>query len=177
VAKKTSGRKETKTEFLRRLLGRNPDLERQQINQKWAKAGHEGEISHALFYQVRAKMGIKTEWMWVMDPPPESARAARPESPRTNPPNDDLVEAAQNVLPQILMLYKFFQDTRPVMQLDLPDQKIYAYPYKEFKAGLNPRSQAILEDQYERAIAQDKIVVFVRDNETQRFVSMSFDNE
>ena len=35
----------------------------------------------------------------------------------------------------------------------------------------------MLEAEYERAIEQDKIVVFVRDNETRRFVSMSFDNE
>jgi hypothetical protein len=63
------------------------------------------------------------------------------------------------------------------MQLDLQSQKIYAYPYKEFKAELSPRSQAMLEAEYERAIAQEKIVVFVRDNETRRFVSMSFDNE
>ena len=177
MAKKSSGRKETKTAFLRRLLGRNPDLEHEQINQRWAKAGHDGEISNAPFYQVRAKMGIKTEWMWVKDPEPERADAAKSELPRTDRPNDDLVEAAQNVLPQILMLYKLFEDKRPVMQLDLPNQKIYAYPYKEFKAELSPRSQAMLEAEYERAIAQDKIVVFVRDNETRRLVSMSFDNE
>ena len=63
------------------------------------------------------------------------------------------------------------------MLLELPSQRIYAYPYREFKDELNERSQAMLEDQYERAVAEDKIVVFVRDNETRRFVSMTFDNE
>jgi hypothetical protein len=106
VVKKSSGKKETKTEFLGRWLGRNPDLEHWQINQRWTKAGHDGEISNALFYQVRAKMGIKTEWRWVMDSEPESARAEKSELPRTDRPNDDLVEAAQDLLPQILMLYK-----------------------------------------------------------------------
>ena len=91
--------------------------------------------------------------------------------------NDDLVEAAKNFLPHILIFYKRFEEERPVMLLDLQSQKIYAYPYKEFKDGLNERSQAMLKDEYEQAVAEDKIVVFVRDNETRRFVSMSFRNE
>ena len=75
------------------------------------------------------------------------------------------------------MFYGRFEAKRPVMLLELPSQRIYAYPYREFKADLSARSQAMLEEQYERAVAEDKIVVFVRDNETQRFVSISFDNE
>jgi hypothetical protein len=35
----------------------------------------------------------------------------------------------------------------------------------------------MLEDEYERAAAQGKIVVFVRDDETRKFVSMTLDNE
>jgi hypothetical protein len=93
---------------------------------------------------------------------------------RKRRPNADPVEAAQTLLPHVLRFYKRFEDKRPVMVLELPSQRIYAYPYKEFKDDLNERSQAILKDQYERAVAEDKIVVFVRDNETRRFVSMSF---
>ena len=51
-------------------------------------------------------------------------------------PNDDLVEAAENFLPHILMFYERFEDKRPVMLLDIQSRKIYAYPYKEFKADL-----------------------------------------
>ena len=80
--------------------------------------------------------------------------------------NDDLVEAAENCLPNILMFYKRFEEKRPVMLLDLQSQKIYAYPYKEFKAELSERSQVMLAADYEKAIAKNKIVVFVRDNET-----------
>jgi hypothetical protein len=92
-------------------------------------------------------------------------------------PNDDLVGAAEHFLPHILMFYKRFEDKRPVMLLDLQSQKIYAYPYKEFKDDLSERSQAMLAADYEKAIAQNKVVVFVRDNETRRLVSMLFDNE
>ncbi len=91
--------------------------------------------------------------------------------------NDDLVEAAEKFLPHILMFYERFEDKRPVMLLDLQSQKIYAYPYKEFKADLSERSQVMLAADYEKAIAGNKIVVFVRDNETRRLVSMLFDYE
>jgi hypothetical protein len=96
---------------------------------------------------------------------------------RNRSPNDDLVEAAENCLPNILMFYKRFEDKRPVMLLDLQSQKIYAYPYEEFKAELGERSQMMLAADYEMAIAKNKIVVFVRDNENRRLASMLFDYE
>jgi hypothetical protein len=100
------------------------------------------------------------------------ARVRRKESP-----DGDLVEAAEGVLPHILMFYERFEGKRPVMLLDLQGRKIYAYPYEEFKADLGQRSQAILTADYEKAIAMDKVVVFVRDNETERLVSMLFDRQ
>jgi hypothetical protein len=96
---------------------------------------------------------------------------------RSDERNDDLVEAAENSLPHILMFYKRFEENRPVMLLDLQSLKIYAYPYEEFKAELDKRSQMMLAADYEKAIAKNKIVVFVRDNETQRLASMLFDYE
>jgi Plasmid pRiA4b ORF-3-like protein len=70
MAKKKAAKPETKSEFLRKVLSRNPDLDHRQVNQKWAKAGHAGQISNALFYKVRADLGIKTEWVWVKEPEP-----------------------------------------------------------------------------------------------------------
>ena len=65
MAKKKAAKKETKSEFLRKVLSKNPNLEYRQVNQRWAKAGHAGEISNALYYRVRADLGIRTEWTWV----------------------------------------------------------------------------------------------------------------
>lgn len=96
---------------------------------------------------------------------------------RKDSPNDDLVEAAEHFLPHILRFYKRFEDKRPVMLLDLPSQKIYAYPYEEFKADLDERSQSMLTADYEKAVARNKVVVFVRDNDTRRLASMLFDDE
>jgi hypothetical protein len=177
MAKKDGAKPETKSEFLRKVLSKNPDLDYPQVNRRWAKAGHAGEISNALYYKVRGELGIKTEWVRVKEGGPETRELHRPGPERRARPNDDLIEAAEFFLPQILMLYKRFAGNRPVMLLELPRQRIYAYPYQEFKDALSERSQAMLEEQYARAVAEDKIVVFVRDNETVRFVSMTFENE
>ena len=75
----------------------------------------------------------------------------------------------------ILGLYKRFEDKKPVMLLDIQEQKIYAYPYNEFKSELSERSQIQLEEQYEAAILKDEMVVFVRDNEKRDLVSYSLE--
>jgi hypothetical protein len=96
---------------------------------------------------------------------------------RKRRPNGDLIEAAESVLPDILRFYRRFRDKRPVMLHDLPGGRIYAYPYGQFKADLSERSQATLTASYEQALAGNKVVVFVRDDESRRLVSMLFNEE
>jgi hypothetical protein len=57
--------------------------------------------------------------------------------------------------------------------------KIYAYPYREFRADLSKKSQASLKGDYESAAAHGSMIVFVRDNIRQKLVSyvMSTDSE
>ena len=69
--KKVEG-KETKSEFLRKALSKNPNLDFYRVNRKWAESGHAGDISNALFYHVRGKLGIHTEWVRVRDPERET---------------------------------------------------------------------------------------------------------
>jgi hypothetical protein len=76
MAKKKAGKRVTKSDFLRKALGRNPDLELGQINRRWAKAGHPGEISGPLYYVIRRELGIRSEWGWY--PADEPALATRP---------------------------------------------------------------------------------------------------
>src|SRR4051794_23069846 len=98
--------------------------------------------------------------MTVADEEAEIGEVLMARAKRKKSPNDDLVEAAENFLPHILMFYKRFEEKRPVILIDLQTQKIYAYPYKEFKAELSERSQVMLAADYEKAIAENKIVVF-----------------
>jgi len=96
---------------------------------------------------------------------------------RSEPDSDYLLDAANRYWPYILTAYKQFEDKRPVMLLDIQEGRIYVYPYAEFRQELSEKSQQSLKDQYERAIQENKIVVFVRDNEQRRLVSYSMDYE
>lgn len=122
MAKKKAAKKETKSEFLRKVLTKNADLDHHQVNRLWAKTGHSGEISSPLYYKVRAELGIKTEWVWAKDSGPENDESVVMRPERKDGPNDDLVQAAKDVLPHILMFYIRFEDKRPVMLFDLQSQ-------------------------------------------------------
>lgn len=71
----------------------------------------------------------------------------------------------------ILRAYADFEEKKPVILFDIQAEKIYAYPYHDFKADLSLRSQALLEQQYTNAVTAGKIVVFVRDNRKRQLVS------
>jgi Plasmid pRiA4b ORF-3-like protein len=75
MAKKKAGKRVTKSEFLRKALGRNPELDLSQINRRWAQAGHPGEISGPLYYLIRRELGIRSEWGWF--PKDEATPATR----------------------------------------------------------------------------------------------------
>ena len=74
----------------------------------------------------------------------------------------------------IQLFYKKFKDKKPVMELSLPSYKIYAYPYSEYLKMLSERSQKMLIKKYNEAIKNNKMVVFVRDNEEEVLKSSSF---
>lgn len=75
---------------------------------------------------------------------------------------DYLLDAACEQWPSIRLLYDRFRDKKPVMLFDIQEQRIYAYPYTEFRKELSKRSQRSLKEQYERAGRENKVVVFVR---------------
>ncbi len=85
--------------------------------------------------------------------------------------NDPYFSLVEEQWPNILALYRMYEEKKPVMLFDIQEQRLYAYPYDEFKANLNPRNQTKLEEQYKEATADSSIVVFVRDNEQMKLVS------
>jgi hypothetical protein len=73
----------------------------------------------------------------------------------------------------ILSLYMQFEDKNPVMLFDLKEHQVHAYPYQEFKDQLNRKSQRELAQQYRRALEQNYMVIFIRDEEQKQLVSYS----
>jgi hypothetical protein len=86
---------------------------------------------------------------------------------------DALYEAVCENTELILRAYALHEDKKPVLLYDLQERRLYVYPYEPFKADLTPRSQISLTDQYEKALDNNQIVVFVRDNVGRKLVSYS----
>jgi hypothetical protein len=79
--------------------------------------------------------------------------------------HDEFFAVLDEYMDPLQMFYRKFADKKPVMQISLPEQRIYAYPYEGYLTMLSPRSQKILQRQYRRAIKTGKMVVFVRDED------------
>ncbi len=75
--------------------------------------------------------------------------------------------------PRIAALYNEHADKRPVMLIDVEETAIHAFPYQEFTALLDAASQAALAEQYQRAVANRQMVLFVRDTQHKIFQSYS----
>ena len=73
----------------------------------------------------------------------------------------------------IVMMYEQYASKKPVMLFDIQEQRIYALPYADYRTELSKRSQDSLKEQYQHAIANGEIVVFVRDNDEEKLVSYS----
>ena len=90
---------------------------------------------------------------------------------------DDLLAAVNRYRNEILCAYSLWKDKKPIVLFHIQEGRIYVYPYEEFKNDLNARGQISLKAQYEQAVLENKIVVFVRDEEKQRLVSFSIGHE
>lgn len=86
----------------------------------------------------------------------------------------DFYTIIDDYMGHIQLFYKKFKDKKPVMELSLPSYKIYAYSYSEYFKMLSERSQEMLKKEYNEAIKNNKMVVFVRDNEERVLKSSSF---
>src|SRR6266403_3961601 len=85
--------------------------------------------------------------------------------------SDPYFKVIQEQWPNIRGLYMTYARERPIILYDIQDQKIYAYPYKEFKSELSENSRASLEHDYKSASRLGGMVVFVRDNIERKLVS------
>jgi hypothetical protein len=91
--------------------------------------------------------------------------------------DDPFLDVVAEHWEKIVAGYMQYEDAKPVMLYDIQEQRIYAFPYEDFKSEMSAKSQASLAEQYERATTAGQIVVFVRDNEARRLVSYSIDRK
>jgi hypothetical protein len=96
---------------------------------------------------------------------------------RTRSPNADLVEAAHSHRDQILMFHDQRGGTHPVILLDFQRLKLRSYPFKKYRATVRSESQAMLAEEYDKAVAKNRIFVVVWDSATRRLATIKLRRE
>jgi hypothetical protein len=113
--------------------------------------------------------------MMVADEEAEVEEVPMAKAKRNKSPNADLVKAVQDHTDQIIDFYERVEYKRPVIVLDFQRQQLQAYAYEDYKVRLSKESQVVLDEEYEKAMAEDKIFVLAWDDATQRLVTTTFD--
>jgi hypothetical protein len=93
-----------------------------------------------------------------------------------DPTSDYLWDALEQNWPSILKAYRLCQDQDlgPVVLLyDMQEKRVYGYRFPEFKEDMAEAARQALQEQQDRAASEGKLLVFVRDNEKRRLVSVS----
>jgi hypothetical protein len=109
-----------------------------------------------------------------------SGRPGRGSEPQRSekPDSDYLWDALVENWPHILRMYRLCKHHGEIIVLyDIQEQRVYVYPYQEFKADLRESSRSPLQEQFEAATREGRFVVFIRDNDKRRLVSFTMDPE
>jgi len=77
----------------------------------------------------------------------------------------------------ILNLYYQFENKKPIMLYNIQEKRIYAYPPYEFIADQSENSRKKILSQYEDAVINNQIVIFIKDRENKKLMSYTFDIE
>ena len=71
--------------------------------------------------------------------------------------NEDLVQAACRIQDQSCRAYRLHQEDRPIMEFDVVEGRIYAYPYAGYRNRLSETSEKLLDREYRDAEANRQI--------------------
>ena len=71
-------------------------------------------------------------------------------------------------------VYQFYQlggRKDLIMVYQMAEKRIYSYVYNQFRQTLSANSKAMLAEQYKEALAENKIVLFIQDDEMRKLKS------
>jgi hypothetical protein len=92
-------------------------------------------------------------------------------------PNADLILAVRSHKDQIRKFRDEAKHERPVIVLDFQAGKLHSYPFEQYKSMIRQNSRAILDREYEKAVAKNKVLVLVWDKGTRRLVTTTFKHD
>jgi hypothetical protein len=76
--------------------------------------------------------------------------------------------------PTIMLAWKEHAEKRPVVECDLANKTVAAYPAKEYIDALSERTRETTHIEFDRIIKKGGIMVFIRDNKNRIIQSYTF---
>jgi hypothetical protein len=73
----------------------------------------------------------------------------------------------------LVHVFRTFESKRPILLYDVQEKRLYAYPYQGFVEDMSAKERPVIAQSYERVLAGETILVFVRDNEKRKLVSFN----
>jgi tetratricopeptide (TPR) repeat protein len=113
---------------------------------------------------------------WIEDeaPRPSKARKRRRRDP-DEPDSEvmEMLEVVQRLWPEIRRAHDESGGQKPIILLHLPSEQVAAIPLEEFKSKLDEEGASQIEEQYQQALQDDDLVIFVADHARHRVESFS----
>ena len=85
--------------------------------------------------------------------------------------NDRYLKTLDEIGDQVYQFYQLGGRKDLIMVYQMSEKRIYSYVYNEFRQTLSANSKAMLAEQYKEALAENKIVLFIQDDEMRKLKS------
>ena len=85
--------------------------------------------------------------------------------------NDRYLKTLDEIGDQVYQFYQLGGRKDLIMVYQMSEKRIYSYIYNEFRQTLSANSKAMLAEQYKEALAENKIVLFIQDDEMRKLKS------
>ena len=80
-----------------------------------------------------------------------------------NKENDPYLAKLYKIWSAILLMYHNFKDKKPIIEYQIPEEMVYAYPALEYINGMTERNREEARECYQGAVAKGQFMVFVSD--------------
>ena len=76
--------------------------------------------------------------------------------------------------PTIIQAWKEHADKRPVIECDLANKTVAAYPAREYIESLSDRTRETAHTKFDKVVNEGGLMVFIRDNKNRILQSYTF---
>ena len=88
--------------------------------------------------------------------------------------DDPYIDLIDDQWHNITAMYHLFRKKKPIMEYDIGQGKILAYPAKSYINNLSTKTRKVTKKNYIKACKNNEFILFIRDEKNQIFRSYNF---